>query len=532
MPKKQTTAPSDALVKRFLALFDGNKRSSGRYDPGRDRAYTEDVPLTAAVVVEHLQGTRGCGVVPIQDDDTCVWAAIDIDNHDSDEDIPIGPIDEHIRANKLPLIPCRSKSGGVHVYLFLEKPQPAQRIMQMMNRWAAQLGHGGSEVFPKQARLVYSKDQTKGKMKGNWINLPYMGADETNRYAVRDGKRLTYAEFLALAEKSRQSESDLRSFSASDHPDAPPCIQKMYANGVAQGHRNEALYNIVVYLKKADPDTVDVRAAEANGSIFSRPLGKAEAGRTISSAQRSAMGYRCGEEPVRSLCDREACLKRKFGITPVDAERMDTVDALPQFTELSKYLTEPVRWEMKIDGRRIGNIGTPQLLDWRAMREIITDRLNKIVPMIKNNEWERILSPLMKEVRIVETPDDASVTGVMRDRLREFASKTDLMNKGEDKADRKALLRGLPVVQKLEGERSVVFRAQDFVNYLKRTKSEELKGVNLWFAVRDLGVGHTRIRVPGAATGENNINVWFLPMKEVLLSGEQDAEAPTYKSEL
>lgn len=202
------------------------------------------------------------------------------------------------------------------------------------------------------------------------------------------------------------------------------------------------------------------------------------------------------------------------------------------FTELVKYTTEPVRWEFKIDGIRVGNIGTPQLLDWRALRETIADKLTRVVPLIKNSEWERILQPLMKDARINEAPDDASVSGFIRDRLREFASKADLANKGEDKADRKALLRGLPVVQVIEGIRAVVWRGADFVNFLKRTKSEEIKGVNLFFAIKDIGVGHSRIRVPSAKSGEDNINVYFMPVKEVMKNQDVDAEPATFKSDL
>jgi hypothetical protein len=527
--KKKTAPTSDALVERFLRLFEGNRRSSGRYDPARDRPYTEEGPITPAVVVEHIAGTRGCGVVPIDDADSCLWGAIDIDNHDSDEDIDIADIDRIILQNKLPLIPCRSKSGGCHVYIFLDRPQPAARIRALLTKWAGALGHGGSEIFPKQNKLTLSKDGSGKKMLGNWINLPYMGGDGTNRYAIRDSKRLGFAEFLDLAEKLRQSDSDLRGASLSDHPEAPPCVQKMYAHGVAQGQRNEAMYNIVVYLRKADPTNVESRAAEANSSVFSKPLARSEMARTVNSAQRDTMGYRCNEEPCRSLCDRDTCLTRKFGITSADAERLETTDALPMFTDLCKYVTEPVRWEIKIDGRRVGNISTDDLLDWRAMRKMTAEKLTKVVPMIKNQEWERILAPLMKDARVIDAPDDASVAGVVRERLREYASKTDMMNPGEDTNDRKALLRGMPVVQKIRGERFVLFRAQDFVSYLKRTKSEELKGVNLWFAIKDLGVETMRIRVPGAAKGENNINVWGLPAKEALV---EDVDAPKYESEL
>jgi hypothetical protein len=523
----ETAARSDpgALLDRFMALYRGNERSSGRHDPGRDRAFTEPTPPATANFKDHLNGEMGVGVVPIMDDNSCWWAAIDIDNHDSDEDLPIAAVDAIIRDKGLPLIACRSKSGGIHCYVFCAEPLPAARVRASLTQWAEILGYAGSEIFPKQARLGSTRD---GKLQmGNWINLPYFNAHRTNRYAYRDGHALKLQEFLDLAEKMAVTKDQMRGLALAKHPDAPPCIQKMMANGVATGMRNEALYNAVVYLKRQDSAQAEARAVALNATMFTKPLPKAEATRTINSALRPDYTYRCGEEPVRSLCDRESCLKQKYGITPGDAEKLVESEMLPTFSDLVKYMTEPVRWEIKIDNVRVFNLGTPALLDWRMMRELIAERLTKIVPMIKAGEWERILQPLMAQARIVETPDDASVNGVVRDRLREFAAKTDLFSRGEDKEERKALLRGLPVVQVQDGERCVLFRGQDFVNYLKRTKSEELKGVNLWFAVKEIGVGHTRVRV----TGKENINVWYLPVSQVLHGGES-AEPPKFVSEL
>ena len=524
MTKKQTAPSEEGPYQRFAALFQGNTRSSGRYDPKRDRAFTEYTPLGDLNFQDHLDGVMGAGAVPIMDDDTCLWAAIDIDNHDTDEDIPIKKLDEIVRAKGLPLVLCRSKSGGVHAYVFMTEPIPASKIRGFLTQWATVLGYAGHEVFPKQSKLAMTKEN---KLQlGNWLNLPYFDADETLRYAIHDGRQLTLEEFVGLAEKSKITKADIKSLSLAEHADAPPCIQKIYANGVAQGQRNEAMYNVVVYLKKVDEKMAEAKAITANTALFSKPLPRAELGRTIASALRPDYTYRCSEEPVRSLCDRENCLKQKYGITIVDADRLLTSESLPVFSDLVKYMTEPVRWELKIDGIRVTNLSTPALLDWRMVRELVADRLTKIVPMIKASEWERILQPLMAESRIVETPDDASVAGVIRDRLREFAAKTDLLSRGEDKEERKALLRGLPIVQKHEGERCIMFRGQDFVNYLKRTKSEELKGVSLWFAVREIGVGHARVRIGG----KENINVWYLPIKQVL--GSMDAEAPLFKAEL
>lgn len=514
----KTKSPSD-LAQRFYNLYPANQRSSGRFDPKSSKPFTEYKALTVEDYRKHITGEMGVGAVPIQDTDACEWAALDIDNHEQEDDIPIGPIDEKITRLKLPLVPCRSKSGGVHVYLFLTKPQPASKVRALMARWSADLGYAGCEVFPKQARLATQKKEGQDvKQLGNWINLPYLGGDETIRYAFKGGKKLTLEEFLHHAERSRVTEDEFRALLTADLSDAPPCVQKMFQQGVASGNRNEALYTITVYLRKSDPENVEKRALEANAAVFAKPLPRPEAARTVASASRPDYRYRCNEEPNRSLCDRDTCVKRKFGISKDEHELLNAVGALPLFSELRKYLTEPVRWELVIDGVKVANIPTDDLLDFRRVRELIAERLTKVVPMIKNVEWERILQPLMQTAVVIEAPDDASVTGVIRSRLVEFASKTELNKRDTPVKDRIALVRGLPIVIQQDGEACVAFRAQDFISFLKRTKSEELKGTNLWFAVRELGVGHTKVRA-----GDHNLNVWYMPVAEIL-KGKQDVE--------
>lgn len=511
------------LSDRMVRLFLSNPRSSGRWEPGTGRMYVEYLPIDEAVMDEHLEGTRGCGGVPIQDEGTCTWGAIDIDNHGEDHDIPIADIDRNIRTFGLPLIACRSKSGGVHAYLFLTEPAPAAQVRELLTQWATKLGYAGCEVFPKQSKL-YTKDGKKAF--GNWINFPYFRSQDTERYAFVDGKKLDLPAFVNYAESIRVTKMTLRGLVLADHPNAPPCIQKILTKGVAAGQRNEAMYNVAVYFRKRDPSTAQASASQANQYIFDSPLQKAELTRTVNSAMKPDYSYRCGEDVLKSNCNREECLKREYGITPGDVSRIDTHESLPVFGSLTKYLTEPVRWELEIEGVRVFNIGTAELLDWRYIRQLIADRLTRVVPLIKPSEWERILGPMMQEARIVEAPDDASVNGIIRDRLREFAAKTDLHNRGEDPKDRDGLLRGLPVVQKIDGERCVLFRGQDFVNYLKRTKSEELKGANLFFAVKELGVSHRKVRV-GA---KESCNVWYLPVRAVVI--DLALEPVKFKTEL
>src|SRR5580700_9148604 len=118
-------APIDEIqVRRFAELFagltsryftyrlDGTTRENGKRD-GRGDAIQE--PITADVWREHLTGGQSLGVIPLMDDgQSVVFGVIDVDVYG--DGLPAQF--EKVVTSNLPLVPCRSKSGGLHVYLF------------------------------------------------------------------------------------------------------------------------------------------------------------------------------------------------------------------------------------------------------------------------------------------------------------------------------------------------------------------------------------------------------------------------------
>ena len=122
---------------------------------------TED--LTEHHWQRHLASETAITPVPICSDDTCTWGAIDIDNYELKGHWKWYFIDQ---CKKLDLVPCRSKSGGLHLYSFASEPILADR---MVNRLAVARDelrlHPSTEIFPKQTKL-------NGKI-GNGITLPY-----------------------------------------------------------------------------------------------------------------------------------------------------------------------------------------------------------------------------------------------------------------------------------------------------------------------------------------------------------------------
>lgn len=186
------------LPARFHALFDGSTRSHGscllndEHDGAKRKGdpVTLPGPVTEADWQAHLEGQgAGIGVVPIRDDDTALFGAVDVDEYDID----LARIAALIVGLRLPVVPCRSKSGGLHAYLFARVPVPAAQMIDRLREIAAALGYGHAECFPKQAENTPSG--------GNWLNMPYHAMDQSNRYAVNmHGDAWSAKEFVERAE--------------------------------------------------------------------------------------------------------------------------------------------------------------------------------------------------------------------------------------------------------------------------------------------------------------------------------------------
>ena len=156
------------------------QRQDGKY---KGEAVTKREPVTDELWQRHLDGKYGVGIIPIRDDSTCLFGAIDIDAY---QDINHAQIAATLAKRDLPLIVCRSKFGGAHVYLFSTEPVPASQMQAKLRDIAARIGHGTAEIFPKRTRMGGDRDL------GSWINMPYLDAANTNRYAIApDGAQLT-----------------------------------------------------------------------------------------------------------------------------------------------------------------------------------------------------------------------------------------------------------------------------------------------------------------------------------------------------
>ena len=165
-------------ITRFKAIFSGLDIAHGTYKIEKARgdgkqagkAVVVRQPPVDELWVKHLQGIEpSLGIIPIRADNSCTWGCIDIDQYPLDHKGVV----EKIARLKLPLVVCRSKSGGAHVFLFTQEPVPAADMRKYLTAAAALLGESGREIFPKQSEILVDRGDT-----GNFLNLPYFGGDE------------------------------------------------------------------------------------------------------------------------------------------------------------------------------------------------------------------------------------------------------------------------------------------------------------------------------------------------------------------
>jgi hypothetical protein len=466
---------------------------------------------------DHLEGRVGVGVTPIMEDSTCLWGVIDVDAHEDDWHVNIPNIALKVEEFALPLVVCQSKSEGAHLYLFLKEPVSASSLQAILKEWASMLspatrlyskstgkdiGPAEIEIFPKQKKL------SQGQL-GNWVNLPYFGGDETRRFAYNSNHRLTLAEFLDLAEKKTAGKDQLVGLKPG-HPDAPPCVQQMLTHGIEMGSRNNALFSIATYFRKAGVEDIEDQLLKINydRAIMPKPLNKTEVATIARSANKSSYLYRCNEPPLCDICDKETCRTRKFGVG--DSGPQKQYDVM-MFGSLKKVLTDPPRWLLEINGVET-ELTTEQLMDPKMVRKVALERVGILGPPMKAEDWAVVLRQKNEQRQDISAPDDAGPKVMIDALLNEFTRPVEkLASDGTPVIGRlENLMRGLPVVSRdVDTEELMVyFRGVDFITMLKRKRAEEFKGAALWAVLRSLGCSHDKIRVGGST-----LQVWCKPYR-------------------
>lgn len=465
-------------------------------------------PVTLELWEQHLTGKQPLGVVPIREDSTCYWGSIDVDEYD----INLLDIIVRIEQAKLPLIPCRSKSGGLHLWLFLCEPVPAGQLQAVLRDLAAQLGLAGCEIFPKQTKILTDKGDV-----GNWMIMPYYGDTYGGKIQEqvglrRSGGELTIEEFLRACEKVRLTEEELAQLGqrrttqagnarrvlpgaqepsqVHDFSDGPVCLQNMVEDGgVQRGGQSNALLQMGVYYKRANPADWETRLEQANQKFLSPPGSTEGLVSVLRSLRKKDYDYMCKTEPMCSHCNAQTCRTRKFGV--------GDGGNFPLINSIAKLDTEPTIWFVDVEGQRI-ECSTEQLQNYALFHRLCIEKLNRSYTIIKTPEWFALLNTALENAVALPAPSDIARGGAFHELIEEF-----LTNRSRGKI-REDILSGRPWEDVDEGRH--YFRLRDLQRFLRREDVRDLSRGQITTRIRDMGGSDIALKIK-----DKTRSCWWVP---------------------
>jgi hypothetical protein len=450
-------------VLAFASLFNGYSKAYGSFTPVRadergkviGKNKTVRGQVTLEQIEHHLIGDGSTiGIIALRDDDTVLFGAIDYDNRNAD----LALLERACRNNNLPLVVCRSKSGGAHLYAFAQEPVPATIIQRKLEEWSAILGISAQkEIFPKQTSRFNDEDS------GSYINLPYFKYEDTVRYAVIDGKPASLQAFITYAQSKKVALAELDKpydgYISKLFPEGPPCLQHFErAEGFAEGGRNNGLLAVGVYVKKAFPDNWREKIDEYNQHMAK--LGSEEVANVKKSVAKKDYNYPCRQFPINSVCQRKTCLTRSYGVGTVDefGGRTYEINALTRYDHGEGE--DPI-WTMEIAGKRI-QVTTQQFYSLDEFNKACVSQIS-ILPMPKMTpiKWRQFISTLIPMADVISMPTEATPAGQLWEWVIKFATQRVYAIKKEE-----VLVSGKPY---REGEQGW-FRIFDLFTFLDRHK--------------------------------------------------------------
>lgn len=451
----------------MMELFRGSDIAHGRSEmtdkvstkgKHETKSWTEKRPAELKDWEAHLAGKAGIGIPPLDSENCVHFGAIDVDIYG----LQIEMVNKTIQEMGLPLVICRSKSGGPHIYLFLKEKVIASAMIEKLDSIAGALGFGTSEIFPKQASIAHGADS---KDFGSWINMPYFGGTSFLRYGLdAEGKALaTIPDFIAYVTPRRLSKEQFDKLSPPEpeaiFPDGPPCLNQIFA-GKPGDNRNILLANAVVYAKKAFPENWRVKVDGYNAK-FAEPLGSAEVEALKKSYDKKDYRYQCNKPPLCNFCDSSRCRKTKYGV--------GGGDFLPATRSLSMVSTVPPIWYLDItmpNGNPIRmSLSTEELQNPKLFQRRCMETIQQMPATMKSEDWQPIVQGLMQHCTKIELPPEMTPKGHFLELFWEW-----LRNRASEEG-REVLLQHQPYKDK----GSYYFRFSDLKKHLKTQGFTELE---------------------------------------------------------
>ena len=427
---------TNVQAQRFLLLFKGKSNSyvknflpKEKPEAGvktKTKIIQVGGTVDADLMLSHLNGEFGVGICPVNTEGKCSAGVIDIDYYKG----KIRKMLDIIREYQLPLLPFRSKSGGLHCYLFLSKSNSAKNVREVLSQVVKifsldkMYGEQKVEIFPKQ-------DKITAEGMGSAVTLPYFNAEEPYTYLLDlDGNEVPFEEALNHIQKRITTIEAVReALENLPYNDAPPCLQRVLLSGLVGGEdtgRNNFLFSFALYAsKKYGLEGFASYVRELNNS-FECPIEESAVESTIASIRSKEYSYRCKDIPCNGFCDKSLCKKREFGLGREKGHFSDI-----EYGQLLRYKTaEPYYvWQLKLQGsegdfKNIVFRDEGELLDQKNFAKVCVRFLNFAPRQVQTNDWFGTLNKYLASVKDVEVraESDTSALSMVRQMFVRYLS--------------------------------------------------------------------------------------------------------------
>ena len=443
---------------KFIEIFSGLDRAYGqtqsreKNEAGKleGRSWLVKEPITRDKWINHLEGKEpSLGIIPIDDNNQCKWGAIDIDTYDG---FDYKKLITKIVEKKLPLVVCKSKSGGAHVFLFVAEPVLAKSMQIKLKEIAVWLGYGDCEIFPKQIEL-----NSKGT--GNFLNLPYNHPEFPTRYAFDDkgNALIELSMFIKHYETKVLSnlsmvviDKPVTAKKNDDFKGAPPCLVTLASQGFPEGSRNMALFQLGIYLRERFPEKLEEKLDYYNSKYFKPPLPSREVLTIFKQVEDKKYFYRCEEPMFKTVCEKIKCQSQKFGVGN---------SATNEIMGLKKWVSDNPVYELTHNGKVI-ILTVDQLSSHSEYRKQCIAQANESPRPMAPAIWADMVDALLKNMQeddFIQLPGEVTAKGQFLNQLQIFIEN----NRGAK--DRQDVLQGMV----FELKDYYFFKPQAFRDFLK-----------------------------------------------------------------
>lgn len=482
-----------------MSLFEGYAEAYGTYNGTqlnsskggkleiKATARTLRKKVTLDVWRDHLDGKQSLGIIPIRSDDTCLWGCIDIDIYDKSPQ----EILSALKRSDLPMVPARTKSGGMHLYIFSHDPIPANIMMTRLREYAVLLGYGNSEVFPKQDHV----DTDRGDL-GSWLNMPYFDSKKTERYGYKqNGAPMAAIEFALECKRLRQHASffdKTHKKSMEKNPEfgeAPPCIQHLASFGLPEGTRNEGMFAFAIFAKRKYGDQWNQMLDKWNYDVCDPPLGANEIGSIARSLMVKSYNYPCKKQPCAAHCNSSVCRTRKYGV--------GGENDFPSIKNLQKLMTDPPIWFCDVSGKRL-EMSTEQLQNYKEFHKLCMEEIYTCFRSMKTDAWYLVVAEAMQDCILIDAPKEAIREGIFAEIMEDF-----LVSRwtGSEPSD---LLGGRPYYD--EEEERYYFRLRDLETHMEKNKIKIPNRGSLMTRIKAMDGDKKFFNIKG-----KGVNAWYVP---------------------